>query len=161
MAAVDFLLKIEGVDGESKQDGHVDWIDVLSWSWGESNASSMKEGGGGGSGKVSMQDFSFTQKMHKGTPKLMEKCATGEHFPKATFEARKAGGSAERYMELKFSDVMVSSYQTGGHGEDAIPIESISLGFSKVELEYKEQKPDGSMGGAVKAGYDLKVGKKV
>lgn len=161
MAAVDFLLKIEGCDGESKQDGHEDWIDVLSWSWGEMNSSTFKEGGGGGAGKVSMQDFSFTQKMHKGTPKLMEKCATGEHFAKATFEARKAGGGAQKYLELKFTDVMASSYQTGGHGDDPLPLESISLAFGKVELEYKEQKPDGSMGGGIKAGYDLKKGVKV
>lgn len=161
MAAVDYVLKIDGVDGESKQEGHEGWIDVLSWSWGESNAGAWAEGGGGGAGKVSMQGFSFTQKMHKGTPKLMEYCATGKHFPKANLKARKAGGKTETYLELKFTDVSVTSYQTGGHGDDPVPLESISLGFSKVELEYKEQKADGSMGGAVMAGYDLKVGKAV
>jgi len=161
MAATDFVLKIDGVDGESKQDGHESWIDVLSWNWGEHNASTFREGGGGGAGKVSMQDFSFTQKMHKGTVKLMEKCATGEHFPKAEFRARKSGGEAQCFLTLKFTDVMVSSYQTGGQGDDALPMESISFGFAKVEMEYKEQQKDGSLAGPVKAGFNLSTGKKV
>jgi len=40
-------------------------------------------------------------------------------------------------------------------------VESISLNFAKIEFEYKEQKADGTLGGAVKAGYDLKANKAV
>jgi type VI secretion system secreted protein Hcp len=42
-----------------------------------------------------------------------------------------------------------------------IPSDQISLNFSKIEFEYKEQKADGTLAGAVKAGYDLKAYKKV
>ena len=35
MAAVDYFLKIDGIDGESKDDKHKDEIDIESWSWGE------------------------------------------------------------------------------------------------------------------------------
>ena len=60
------------------------------------------------------------------------------------------------------SDVLVSSYQTGGsaNGGD-FSTDQISLNFAKIEVEYKEQKPDGSLGGAIKAGYDVKANKKV
>ena len=37
-----------------------------------------------------------------------------------------------------------------------MPIDQISLNFSKVEMEYKEQKADGSLGGAIKSSYNLK-----
>jgi type VI secretion system secreted protein Hcp len=57
---------------------------------------------------------------------------------------------------------LVSSYQTGGSGHsDIVPTDQVSINYSKIEFEYKEQKPDGSLGGAVKAGYDLKANKKV
>jgi type VI secretion system secreted protein Hcp len=158
MAAVDFLLKIEGVDGESKQDGHDKWIDVLSWSWGEHNASAFSTGGGGGAGKVTMQEFSFTQKMHNGSPKLMKQCADGTHFNKAEFRARKTGGGAKCFLTLKFEKVMISSYQTGGQGDDPLPLESISFGFSKIEMEYKEQLDTGELGGPMQGGFDLKKG---
>ncbi len=42
-----------------------------------------------------------------------------------------------------------------------VPVDQISLNFSKIEFEHKEQKSDGTLGGAVKAGYDLKLNKKV
>jgi type VI protein secretion system component Hcp len=34
--------------------------------------------------------------------------------------------------------------------------ERFSLNFSKVEFEYKEQKADGTLGGAIKTQYDIK-----
>jgi type VI secretion system secreted protein Hcp len=64
-------------------------------------------------------------------------------------------------MKFTFSDLLVSSYQTGGSGGDVVPMEQISLNYAKIEVEYKEQKPDGTLGGAVKAGYDLKQMKQV
>jgi type VI secretion system secreted protein Hcp len=55
----------------------------------------------------------------------------------------------------------VSSYQTGGSTGAGLPNESVSLNFSKIEYEYRPQKPDGSMDSPVKVGYDVKANKKV
>ncbi|MBK7662416.1 MAG: type VI secretion system tube protein Hcp [Sterolibacteriaceae bacterium] len=159
--AVDFFLKISGIEGESADSKHKKEIDVLSWSWGANNSGSMAIGGGGGSGVVNMHDFSFTMKMSNATPKLMLACATGEHIKDVKLSCRKAGKEQQDYLVIKFSDVLVSSYQTGGSEGTEIPIESISLNFAKVEMEYKEQQADGTLGGAVTAGYDLKQKKKV
>jgi type VI secretion system secreted protein Hcp len=59
------------------------------------------------------------------------------------------------------SDLLVSSYQSGGSAGDVIPTDQVSINFSKIEIEYKEQKGDGSLGGATKAGWDLKKNMKV
>jgi type VI protein secretion system component Hcp len=40
-------------------------------------------------------------------------------------------------------------------------MDQISLNFSKIEMGYKEQKADGTLGGEVKAGWDVKANKKV
>jgi type VI secretion system secreted protein Hcp len=159
--SADFFLKLDGIKGESKDDKHKDEIDVQAWSWGESNAGSSSFGGGGGAGKVSMQDFNFSMSMNKATPELMLYCAIGKPIKTATLVARKAGGGQQEFLTIKMSDVLVSSYQTGGSAGSGIPIESISLNFAKIEYEYKPQKPDGSLDSAVKAGYDLKANKKV
>ena len=162
MASVDYFLKIDGIKGESKDDKHKDEIDLQSWSWGETNAGSHVAGGGGGAGKVQMQDFHFVMKTNKATPELMLSCAIGKHIKEATLTCRKAGGEQQEFLKIKFSDLLVSSYQTGGSsGGDVIPTEQISLNFSKIEYEYKPQKADGSLDGPVKAGYDLKLNKKV
>lgn len=154
MAAVDYFLKLDGVKGESTDEKYKDEIDVLSWSWGENNASSFGTGGGGGSGKVSMQDLHFTMKASKASPVLMLSCATGKHLAKAELIARKAGGSQEGYFSIKLTDVLVSSYQTGGSAGDVVPVDQISLSFNKFEMEYKPQDAKGGVGSPVKAGWD-------
>lgn len=157
--AVDFFLKIDGIPGESADKSHPDEIDVLSWSWGANQTGTMSYGGGGGAGKVNFQDFHFTMRMNKATPKLILACSSGDHIKKAVFVARKAGKEQQEYMKITFSDILVSNYSTGGGGDE--PIENISLNFSKVEYEYKPQKADGTLGDAISTGWDLKQNVKV
>jgi type VI secretion system secreted protein Hcp len=162
MAAVDYFLKIEGIEGESTDHKHKGEIDLQSFSWGEHQTGSHSAGGGGGAGKVSMQDFHFVAKISKASPKLFLACATGEHFKKAVLTCRKAGKDQQEFLKIHFSDLLVSSYQTGGSGHsDIVPTDQASLNFSKIEWEYKEQKPDGTLGAPVKAGYDVKSNKTV
>jgi type VI secretion system secreted protein Hcp len=155
-------LKIDGIDGESQDSKHKGEIELSSWSWGESQSGTSAAGGGGGAGKVHMQDFHFTMGVNKATPKLFLACASGQHIPKAVLTCRKAGTDQQEFLLYTFSDLLVSSYQTGGSGgSDVIPVEQISFNYAKVEVEYKEQKADGTLAGPVKAGWDLKANKKV
>jgi type VI secretion system secreted protein Hcp len=161
MAAVDYFLKLDGVDGESTDSKHKNEIDIESWSWGESNTGDAASRGGMGAGKVAMQDFHFVMKVNKSTPKLMLACATGQHIGKGTLTCRKAGGDQQEYLTVTMSDLLVSSYQTGGSQGDIVPVDQISLNFSKIEFEYKPQDAKGKTGSPVKTGYDLKLNKKV
>jgi type VI secretion system secreted protein Hcp len=161
----DYFLKFDPViKGESQDAKHSGEIEMLSWSWGASQSGTFAVGGGGGAGKVAMQDFHFTMRMCAASPLLMEACATGQHLQKAVLVARKAGEGQNQgeYLTVTFSDLLVSSYQTGGSGgDDPIPIDQISLNFAKVEFEYKEQDAKGNLTGTIKKGYDLKKMQKV
>ena len=163
MAKVDYFLKIDGIKGESKDDKHKDQIDLESWSWGETQSGTFSGGGGGGAGKVSMQDFHFVMKMNKASPALFFACASGKHIKDATLYCRKAGESQQEFLEVKMSDILVSSYQTGGsaHGE-IVPTDQISLNFAKIEFAYGEQDAKGKVASlGDKAGWNLKENKKV
>ena len=161
MAAVDYFLKIDGIDGESEDAKHKNEIELESFSWGATQQGDHSGNRGGGAGKVAMQDFHFVMRINKASPKLFDACATGKHIPKAVLIARKAGGEQQEYMKVTMSDLLVSSFQTGGSNGGPVPMDQISINFSKIEMEYKEQKADGSLGTAMKAGYDLKANKKV
>ena len=155
MAAVDYFIKLDGIKGESADAKHKDEIDVESWSWGETHAVPASSGGGGG--KVAMQDFHFTMQLNRASPALMRACATGQHIKTATLSARKG---QQEYLTFKFRDVLVSSFQTGGaEGTDVLPTDQVSLNFAKLEVAYKPEKADGSLGSAVEFGYDLKTNK--
>jgi len=162
MAIADYFLKVDGVEGEAPDSKHKNEIELESWSWGETQSGTHAAGGGGGAGKVAMQDFHFVMRVNKASPKLMLACATGQHIKEATLTCRKAGKEQQEFLKVKFTDLLVSSYQTGGSANgDVVPLDQISLNFAKIEFEYKEQKADGTLGGAVKAGYDLKANKQV
>ena len=160
MAAVDYFLKIEGIKGDSQDDKHKDEIDVQSFSWGVSQTVGRAGGGGAGAGKVRFQDFHFTTSVSKASPKLFLSCATGEHIKDATITLRKAGRDQQEYIVIKMSDVLISSYQTGGTGEQ-VPTDQVSMAFAKIEYSYSPQKADGTLDAAITAAWDLKANKKV
>src|SRR5262245_16301770 len=162
MANVDYFLKLKGIEGEAHDHKHKGEIDIQSWSWGETNSGTGHAGGGHGAGKVAMQDFHFVMGMNKASPKLFLACASGEHIGEGLLICRRAGTDQQEYLQIKFTDLMVSSYQTGGSAHGGIvPTDQISLNFAKVEIDYKEQKPDGTLGGSTKAGWDVKANQKV
>ncbi len=160
--ASDMFLKIEGIPGESTDSKHKDEIDVLTWSWGESNTGSMAVGGGGGSGKVSMQDFQFVMNMNKASPHVMLACASGQHIKKAVLTCRKAGGTQMEFLKITFEDLLISSYQTGsGGGDSGLPTDQCSFNFAKITQDYIPQKSDGSAEGTVSKAWSLKANKAV
>ena len=159
--ASDYLLKLEGIKGESLDAKHKDEIEIESFSWGATQPAAVASGGGG-AGKVSFQDIHFTTRVNVASPNLMVACASGQHIKEATLTVRKAGRGQVEYYIVKLSDTLVSSYQSGGsEGSNALPVDQFSLNFAKIEFEYKSQKPDGTLGATVKGGWDLKANKKV
>jgi type VI secretion system secreted protein Hcp len=157
MALVDYFLKIDGIQGESQDSKHKNEIEIESFSWGANQTGTASHGGGMGAGRVQMEDFHFKMRVNKSSPKLMLACANGEHIKNAVLVCRKAGKDQQEYLKITFTDMLVSAYQNMGTGAiDVIPMDEIALNYSKIELEYKEQKPDGTLGGAIKAFYDMK-----
>ena len=155
--AVDVFLKLGDIKGESKDSKHAGEIDVLSWSWGVSQTGTMGAGGGGGAGKVNFNDLSFMHALDKASPVLMKSCATGDHIKEGTLVSRKAGKGQQEYLIIKMSDILITSVQPSGSSEH--PMESVSMQFSKVAMEYKPQKDDGSLDAGVTFNYDIKQNK--
>ena len=156
--ATDIHMKIDGIKGEATTDKHKDEIEVLSYSWGVTNAGSMAHGTGGGEGKATFHDLSFIHRYDKSSPVLMQYCATGVHLKEATITNRKAGKGQQEYLIIKMNDVIVTGVTHGNSGSDGAT-ENVSVAFAKVAVEYKPQKPDGSLDAGVHFKYDLKAQK--
>jgi type VI secretion system secreted protein Hcp len=154
--AVDMFLKLDGVDGESKDKTHKKDIDILSWSWGMSNSGSAHVGGGAGSGKVNVQDVSVTKYIDCSSPKLMLACCSGTHYAKALLTVRKAGGeSPVEYVKITMEEVMITSVTTGGSGGEDRLTENISLNFANVKLDYTPQGDKGAPLTPIPFGWDI------
>ncbi|TVR59958.1 MAG: type VI secretion system tube protein Hcp [Gemmatimonadales bacterium] len=154
--AYDAFLKIEGVEGESTRDKHEGEIEILSFSWGASNPTTIGSGTGAGAGRASLTSFNIMKKSDKASPKLFQNCCQGRHFPKATVVFRSsAGDNSLEYLKYEFEEVFVESVQwSGSSGGDDRPTESLSLAFGKVEVTYTPQTATGDPGAPVVASWD-------
>lgn len=136
--AVDMFLKISGIDGEASSHKHKGEIELLSWSWGLSQSATT--GGGGGAGKVQVKDFVIVKTIDKSSPILMEACCTGQHIPEATLTLVNKETQLE-YLKIKMSDILISSYQTGGaNGGGAVPVDQVSFSFSQVNVQTADKR---------------------
>ena len=156
--ASDIFAKIGDIKGESLDSKHKDEIELLSWSWGVQQSGTMAHGGGGGEGKASFNDFNFTHHVDKASPVLMKACATGDHLKEATITVRKAGKGQQEFLIIKMNDILITSVNPSGSGDSATA-ESVALQCSKVDLEYKPQKADGSLDAGLHFKYDIKGNK--
>src|SRR5688572_19469446 len=134
--AVDYFLKIDGVDGESTDDKHKGEIEVESFSWGVSQTGTFSAGGGGGAGKAQFQDFKFTKVISKASPVLFQACASGQHIKQAVFVGRTAGNErgGNQFLKYTFTDILVSRYHDAGSvGGDVI--DAAALKYASVKTE--------------------------
>ena len=155
--ASDIFAKIGDIKGESQDSKHKDEIEVLSFSWGVTNAGAGS-GSGVGAGKATFQDLSIVHHIDKASPSLLKACAAGTHIKDAIITHRKAGKGQLEYLIVKMSDVIITGVTHGGGGGQPYS-ESVILAFAKVDLEYKPQKADGSLDAGIHFKYDLKANK--
>lgn len=141
--AVDMFMKIKDIKGEAQDKGHKHEIDVLAWSWGASQSGTTHVGGGGGSGKVSVGDLSFTKYIDNATADLFLACCTGKHLDEALLTVRKAGENPVEYIKIKMTEVIISSISTGGSGGEDRLTENVTLNFAKVAVDYTPQDEKG------------------
>jgi type VI secretion system secreted protein Hcp len=163
MAQAQYFLKIDGIEGESADDRHRGEIEVESFAWGETQAGGAGHAAGGGAGaaKVQPQDLQIAKRVDKSSPLLMIGCATGQHFKSAILTARKTGGQQQEYLKITIEDVVITSYQTGSSQGSVLPMDQVAVAFARLEMSYREQKPDGSLGSEVKQKFDFVANKKV
>jgi type VI secretion system secreted protein Hcp len=161
MAQVECFLKIDGVEGESSDDRHRGEIEVESFSWGETHVGGAAHGGGTGAGKVQPQDLQIVKKLDKSSPLLMSACATGQHFRSATLVARKAGAGQQDYLKVTLEDVTIGSYQIGSSQGGLVPMDQVGFTFATLEMIYREQKRDGTLGDEIRRKFDFVANRNV
>ncbi len=169
---LDMFLKVDGIEGESQDSRHKNEITLHGFSFNVTQVGTRAAGGGGGAGKAEFGDLTVIIVTSKASPKLFLATATGDHIKNAIVTVRKPGRADQDFLTITVTDLLVSGYEVLG-GEDTSPaapiratsflnpVERVKFNYAKIEMEYKEQKPDGSLGGPVKAGYDIKQNKSV
>lgn len=160
--AFDAFIIFDGIEGESTDDKHPGWIEVLSCGMEIQQAISTTASSAGGATaeRADFGDFHFTKHLDKATPKLALASASGKHFDNIKVELCRAGTEKVKFMEYNFSNSIISSICMHNNGE--FPTETLTLHYAKVQWSYTQQKRKGGMAaGNTVAGWDLQKNCKV
>jgi type VI secretion system secreted protein Hcp len=155
--AFDAFVKIEDIEGESTDDKHQGWIEVLSYNMGVSQraSSTASSAGGAGAQRADFAPFTFAKLLDKASPSLALACADGSHIDTITVEVCRAGTEKIKFMEYKLTDCIISSVTTSGTG-GTLPGERVSIAFGKIQWACTQQKRQGGRAaGNVAAGWCL------
>lgn len=160
--AVDIFLKLDGIKGESGDSKHKDEIHIEAFDLSGSQQGAHGTGGGGGAGKVNIDDIKITKFVDKSSAALFLHMCTGKVIPNGLITVRKAGENPLEYLKIKLTDILVSSIQAGGSGGGGdLLSEHVALNFAKIWVEYQVQKPDGSGEPGGEMGFDIKANAKL
>jgi len=156
--AVDYFLKLsDGIEGESSDSNHKSEIQLMSWSWGASQVSSVGGTGGSGAGKADLSDFSIMTYFDKATPKFFKSIGLGTHIKTGTMSAIKSGADGKPYLKVDFKELFVSSLQMSGSSE--IPTVSLSFTYNEIKIDYSVQDENGNLKSTGPVTYNTKENK--
>lgn len=156
--AIDYFLKLTGIQGESTSARHRDEIDVDTWSWGET-ATPAGPGGGGAAGRVEPRALIFTARTSRATPPLLLACATGRRLQEAILTGVRAGSAQQEFLRYRLTEVQVTGFETGADEGAAggVPSDQVSLAFRTLQIEYRVFSASGMAGPPVTAGFDFRA----
>jgi type VI secretion system secreted protein Hcp len=133
--------KIDGINGEARAKNFEKQIEVLSFSHSIHHPTTARAGAAAGraAGRSEHSDFSIVKVLDASSPILAKKCSTGAKIPSVVITLLRPSGDGkqEKFMEYKFTDVIVSNYRPGGSGQgDGLPLEEVSFAYDKIEWTY-------------------------
>lgn len=161
--ASDFYVKLDGIDGESQDEGHKGWIEVKTFSMGAlQNIISGRATDVTGRGQF--KPFIFSHIVDKASPKIMQYCMSGQKITKVNFHVcRAVGGSQVVVFEVildlvKIIDTTVKSVRQQSQADDVfdsyITVEEVSLVANKVTWKATTVKDDNTIEGSIEASFD-------
>jgi type VI secretion system Hcp family effector len=151
------FLKLEGVPGEAKADGHFDGeITVFSWQWGASNPVAVDTGKGtSSSGNASLSEITCQIPLDKSFPVLMEKCHLGSSITTAVIHCeRKSGAEKIDYYKVSLGVVFITSISTGA-SSGSEPSVSVSFAYDTIKYEYWAETDTGDEAGVASTTWNV------
>jgi type VI secretion system secreted protein Hcp len=156
-------LDLGPIQGESQSSLHGQEIEITSFSWGATSSAVRSAAGSPKGGKPTVSEITVTKQFDKATPQLFNALWTNQLIKTAKISMSKStgGGKPEDHMVITLTNVYITSVQaisSKNQPEHQKGLETISLNFQKVNIDYKVQLGSGLLASAGSAAYDLTAG---
>ena len=155
-------LEMEGVEGNVTAEGFEGHLQLESLSWGAGRSLSMDTGrmSNREATRPSLSEVTCTKRICKSTPLLFEQSCVGKEGKNATIRVAHTSDALETYLEYTLTDCLIASYNVAASGE-ADPIETLTLSYSSLEINYIDQDNTNKNKGSTRWGYSVEKGKKL
>jgi type VI secretion system Hcp family effector len=151
----DIYLKIDNIKGQSTDDKHKEWIEILSWNWGVTNSVELSSGRSAVEGQAHFQNLSLVKAMDASSMKIWESLAKGQDLGKVTLELCRTAGKKDKFLVIEMEGgVYLTSYSISGGGGGE-PTENFTLDYAKIKTTYHKQAvAGGAPAGNIPAGWN-------
>ena len=154
------FVKFDGIDGESDDASHFNWVDTLSVAETIRSPGSGATGATRRRGDVIFDDIVIKKELDKSSVKLREKLARGAVIPKVEIEITATyGGARVTYFKYELKNVVITSFSVSASGaSESVPVEEVSLNFEEIKWTYTEFDDTGSSRGNIEASWKIEAG---
>jgi len=139
MAKSDFILDIQTIRGETKNEEIPQGIEIKGFSFSLVAPTALNRR----TGAVRLSDLSVRKMVDASSTALMQACLQNKNLAQATLICHKAGGDQEPYFEIILENARIQSVTTRADGP--LVEEIVGIGFGSIEWRYSEQSKDGRL----------------
>ena len=130
--------KYDGIDGESKDEAHGNWIEARTMAW-EVSRSEVVDARHRRRQAPLIDDLKLTLRYEKAATTLLERCLRGEVVPTLEIAlTRTLGHGRETVLAYELTNVTISHFGVEGNYVD------VHNAFEKIKVTYTEFGNDGS-----------------
>jgi|SRR5690554_603584 type VI secretion system secreted protein Hcp len=154
-------VEYEGIKGNVTADGYKDHISVQSLQFGVGRGISMEPGNLSNreATRPTISEITMSKPADTSATALFKEAVTGSSGKKVTIKFVQTGADkVVEFMTYTLEDVLVSGYSVSADGESD-PMESISLSFSKIMVNYNDYDKTNKSANPQRVGYDLTTAK--
>ena len=147
---------IKGIKGDSCDEKHREWIDVLGIEWGVAQPAAT--GGGASQERADFDDLTIVKMFDAASPVIYGYCARGSKIDKIVIDLCHVAGDRHTFGVIKVSKATISRVQVtsaAGHWAVVRPVEIVSFRYKKIEWAFTAVDLDGKPGGKITGGWDL------
>lgn len=154
-------IEYEGIKGNITANGYKDHIGASSLQFGVGRGISMEAGNLANreATRPSISEITFTKLADISTVSLFKESVSGSAGKKVVIKLVQTGADQlVEFMSYTLEDCLVSGYSISADGESD-PVESISLSFAKIMVNYSDYDKSNKSATPQRGGYSLFAGK--
>jgi len=137
-------MNYDGVDGDVTAEGHKNWINLHSVSWGSSkNVTTSGEASQRTKSSVQMREVVVTKDRDHSSGKLWKEHLIGDAKTVEINWTTNSQGGEMVYQSLKLTNVLISAFSQSGHSNDR-PMEQLSFNFTEIEGTFYDMEQKGT-----------------